>query len=98
MVGSPQLDRNKWSVDVTVTVYDGYDNPVVDATVSGDWSGAAKGAASCVTDAGGQCMVSKGGLSTRNNSTTFTVTDIAHATLGYAPDLNAINSITVSAP
>jgi hypothetical protein len=99
LVGASQADRNKWSVTITVTVRDDHGDAVANAAVTGDWSGAASGSASCVTDGTGQCTLSKGGLQTRNPSVTFTATDIAHATLSYAPELNlVVDAITVNAP
>jgi hypothetical protein len=94
--GSAEVSRNKWSVTVTATVIDTNDIPVQGATVNGVWSGAASGSASCTTDSNGNCSLIKGGLSTRNPSVTFTVSDIAHSSLETGA--NTVNEITISVP
>ena len=98
LVGSTSLNRKKWSASVTATVIDDHGNPVSYATLSGNWSGAASEAASCVTNSSGQCSVSVSNMNTRNSSVTFAVSNIAHASLSYAPGSNLVSSITLTAP
>jgi hypothetical protein len=73
-----------WSATVEITVVDTAGKPVSGATVTGSWSAGASGTSSAVTNASGIATVQKTGLSRRNTaSVTFTVTEIAHATLSY---------------
>jgi hypothetical protein len=51
--------------------------------VGGAWSNGASGTAACATNSNGQCTVSKGAISKRNGSVTFTVASVTHATLTY---------------
>jgi hypothetical protein len=80
--------QNKWIATVTVRVDNEAEEPVTDATVSGDWSNGAKGSGSCTTDAFGMCDVSKGGLKLTATTATFTVTGVTHASLAYDGDVN----------
>jgi hypothetical protein len=81
---------------------------VANATVDGTFSGAYSASDSCTTDASGWCGVTspyvvKGGPS--QGSMTWTVDDVTHATLTYAPGDNTDpdgdsdgTSITVNKP
>ncbi|TQV64834.1 MAG: S8 family serine peptidase [Halothiobacillaceae bacterium] len=91
-----------WRASVTVTVHDDTGNPVAGATVGGKWG---KKGSSCLTGEGGTCTVTSGNLGVKTASATFTVTGIAHTTLGYAasdntdPDGDSTGtSITVAQP
>ncbi len=72
----------KWNATVTVTVHDGSENPVANATVNGDWSN--NGSGSCTTGANGQCSISQNNISRKDSSITFTVTGVSAA--GYTYD------------
>ena len=74
---------NRWDATIVMTVHDNDDKPVSGVTVSGAWSAGASGSSSCITNASGQCSVSKPG--TRNSvlSVTFTVTNANHSSLSY---------------
>jgi hypothetical protein len=87
-------------------VQDQNENPVANATVSGIWStGAAKNGA-CTTNATGQCSIVQSGLLRKKEPTvTFTIADVAGASLSYDPSANHDpggdsngTSITVVAP
>ena len=99
LTGEASTSGRKWSVNITATVLDNKGNAVADATVTGNWSGAAKDSDSCLTGTTGQCSIIKDNLQSRNTSITFTVTDITHATLIYASERNSVdNTITLNAP
>jgi asparagine N-glycosylation enzyme membrane subunit Stt3 len=78
----------KWNATVTITVHDTAHNPVAGVTVTGAWSNGATGTGSCVTNASGQCFLSKTGLRTTTNSVTFSVTNATHGSLTYQPASN----------
>jgi choice-of-anchor B domain-containing protein len=73
----------KWNATVTITVHDDGEAPVANATVNGSWSNGANGSGSCVTNAGGQCAITKNNISRNSSSATFTVTGVTHASLTY---------------
>lgn len=74
----------KWTASVTITVHDNNHNPVVDATVSGNWGGeGGSGPGSCVTNASGQCTVQFTDISNGNKSISFAVGNLTHASLTY---------------
>ena len=77
--GSP----GRWNATITITVHDENDNPVSGITVSGAWSSGATGTASCVTNASGQCTVTKTGTRNSVNSVTFSVTNATGGGLTY---------------
>ena len=86
----------RWVADVTITIHDSSNNPVANATVSGSWS--TGGTSSCTTGGSGTCTVTSGTLTRRDASTTFTVSDVTHASLTYQPADNQSTSITVNRP
>lgn len=95
-----KTNASKWSATVTVTVHDGSHAAVVGTTVTGTWSGGAKGSGSCITTASGTCAITKGGLTTsKAPSVTFTVNSVTHSILVYDPSKNEVStSITISKP
>jgi hypothetical protein len=89
--------RNKWTASVTVFVHNAaHTNPGSGITVSGSWSDGAKGGASCVTAASGQCTVSKGSL--RGNSVTFTVDSLSGTAVTYDSGSSHVLSAVVIQP
>lgn len=91
----------KWRADVVITAHDAGDNPVAGATVDGAWSDGTNGSGSCITDASGQCSISREGIGRKSSSVTFTVTGLAHASLVYAsgdnhdPDADSDGTVIV---
>ena len=84
-----------WKTIITVTITDEDGNPVSNATVDGEWSGAASGRVSGMTGSAGTIELSTDKMKD-GNSVTFTVVDVTHDTLFYDPDANHNgNSITV---
>ena len=77
----------RWEVFVTVTVHDENENPVANATVTGDWSGDTTGSVSGTTGSDGTVTFSTGNMS-GGTSVTFTVTDVTHETLDYDDTAN----------
>ena len=86
--GAPDTRKNQWWVTVTITVHDGNDGPLVNATVSGSWSGASSGDGACVTDAVGQCSAESAHVHKNYDSMTFTVSSESHATNGHDAPAN----------
>ena len=77
----------RWEVFVTVTIHDENCNPVANATVSGEWSGATTGTVSGSTGSDGTVTLSTGNLS-GGTEVTFTVTGVTHDTLTYDATAN----------
>jgi Tol biopolymer transport system component/PKD repeat protein len=75
--------NKSWTAMVTIRIHDGNHGLVANATVSGSWNNG--GAGSCTTNATGQCAVSWSAISRTKTSVSFTVTNVAHATLVYQP-------------
>ena len=76
----------KWEAFVTVRIHDNNENPVANATVTGNWSGAATGSVSGITSSDGTVTLATGNLSS-GSSVTFEVTSVAN-TLSYNAALN----------
>jgi PKD repeat protein len=70
---------NTWTAIVTVTIHDGSQSGVSNATVI--WSSGGTG--SCTTNASGKCTVSKSGISKNTASVTFAVGNVTHSTFSY---------------
>lgn len=77
-----------WQAQVTITVHDGAENIVTNATVTGSWSGGTSGSDSCTTDGSGQCTVTSDSMPKRNGSATFTVDSVSHSSLTYDSSAN----------
>jgi len=77
-----------WSAIVTVVVHDANHNPVVSATVTGEWNGAIPATSSCMTDAQGTCQVRLDGIRKRYPSVVFAVTGLIHPSSVYKPPDN----------
>ena len=87
--------NRRWTGEVTILIQEvGATTPVASATVSGTWSGGAKGGGSCTTDASGTCSVSKGAK--LGQTMTFTVNDVTHATFNYAPQQGGDTAIDIN--
>ena len=81
--GASTNQGSTWTAIVTITIHDGTENGVADATVSGTWSNGVSGTSQCTTDTSATCTVSQSGIAKRNGTVTFTVDDVTHATLTY---------------
>jgi|GEM_PF-5313009 len=79
------IGKNKWKATVTITAHDNNENPVADATVTGQWSGGYNGTASCITGSGGQCSMSTTNMDGSAGSVTFTVSGVSYDSLSYVP-------------
>ena len=71
---------SEWQGQFTVTIVDGSNNPVANATVSGSFSGGASGTGSATTGSNGQCTITSSNTHKKNGSITFTVTNVTHST------------------
>lgn len=90
---------------MTIAIHSETHAVVAGATVAGSWSNGTTGSASCVTDAAGQCQVTKAGVAKKTSSVVFTVTGVTHASRTYQaagnhdPDGDSTGtSITVPKP
>ena len=90
---------------MTVTIHTSADLPVAGVTVTGTWSDAAQGSASCVTGASGVCSVTKSNLKSNQSTATFTVTQVGDvdavydAIANHDPDGDSDGtSISIAAP
>ncbi|WP_165954229.1 S8 family serine peptidase [Seongchinamella unica] len=83
------LARNRWQANVRVRVLDDEGTPVAAATVTGQWSDGANGSDSQATDSLGWASFGKSNLKSAVGSVTFSIADITHASLTYAPGNNA---------
>jgi hypothetical protein len=82
---------NRWNAIVIITVYNPSDNPVANTTVIGNWSNGTNGSDSCITNASGQCSITKNNI--RNSIiATFTVDNVTltgntyNASANHDPD------------
>ena len=81
--GAPDSRKNRWWVTVMVTVHDGGESPLANATVSGSWSGASLGGGGCMTNGNGQCSIESAHVHKKYDGMTYTVTDVSHAWNSY---------------
>jgi serine protease len=95
MTGTKSTKGKNWSATVTITALDQNNAAVSGVVVTGSWSGAKTGTASCTTGTNGACAVSTGNMSS-GTSVTFTVTDLAKSGYTYNSAANAISSLTVT--
>jgi uncharacterized repeat protein (TIGR01451 family) len=94
-----------WTATVTVTVHDASHNPVVGASVTGNWAvtgnGSGNGSGNCTTGSAGTCTVTRTGINRTSRPTlTYTVTALGGAVANYnaAANHGPGNSIVVSRP
>ncbi len=83
---SSSVNRKKWAATVTILVQDAAGSPVSGATITGAWSHGISSTAT--TGANGLATVLSGNVDKTVGSVTFTVNNIAHATLVYEPAAN----------
>ena len=81
--GARTIQSTKWTAIVTITIHDSNHGLVANAAVSGSWNDGSTG--SCTTNANGQCAVSRSGILKTKTSVSFSVTNVAQATLVYRP-------------
>ena len=80
--------KNWWRATVVVTIHNGNDAPVPNATVFIQWGGGASGTANLATDANGRCTFISGNISKSSSSATLSITGVNHATLTYSAAAN----------
>lgn len=95
MTGAKSAKGKNWTATVTITALDQNNAAAAGVVVTGNWSGAKTGTASCTTATNGTCSVSTGSMST-GTSVTFTVTNLAKSGYTYNAAANAISSLTVT--
>jgi serine protease len=95
MTGAKSAKGKNWNATVTITALDQNNAAVSGVVVTGSWSGAKTGTASCTTATNGSCSVSTGNMST-GTSVTFTVTNLAKSGYTYNSGANAVSSLTVT--
>lgn len=95
MTAAKSVKGKNWSVTVTITALDQNNQPVSGVVVTGGWSGAKTGTASCTTGSNGACSVATGNMSS-GTSVTFSVTNLAKDGYIYNSSANTVSSITVA--
>jgi hypothetical protein len=104
--GGAVVAKQTWRATVSVTVHSGAETLVSGALVTGTWSGAARGTATCTTSAAGSCSVSTGNINTKKGSSTgLSLTSVSHPSYLYQASANHDvdggsngSSISVQAP
>jgi hypothetical protein len=85
LVDVSSADSRRWTAAALVTVQDTAGSPVSNVTVTGSWSSGARGSATCVTGATGQCELSKGNLKLNVDSVILTIDSLAGTGMIYDP-------------
>ena len=86
---SAVVNATTWSASVTVTVHDSAHAAVSGVAVTGVWLSGGSGGTSCTTNASGQCVLTRTGLSRASSaSATLAVANLVLAPSGYQPTLN----------
>lgn len=78
--------KNTWTATVTIAVHSGSHAAVSNATVFGQWNDGST--ATCITNASGQCAVSRFGIAKKVQGASFSVTNVALASFVYEPKDN----------
>ncbi|HRQ22888.1 MAG TPA: S8 family serine peptidase [Anaerolineales bacterium] len=94
LTGAKSTKGKNWSATVTITALDQNNAAVSGVVVTGSWSGAKTGTASCTTGTNGACSVSTGNMSS-GTSVTFTVSNLAKDGYTYNSSANVVSSITI---
>ena len=94
LTGAKSTKGKNWSATVTITAFDQNNAAVSGVVVTGSWSGAKTGTASCTTGTNGACSVSTGNMSS-GTSVTFTVSNLAKDGYTYNSSANVVSSITI---
>jgi subtilisin family serine protease len=76
----------KWEAVVTVTIHDGSDDPVVNASVTATWSGGKSGTVTGTTGTNGTVSLATGAIT--GTSVTLTIDEVTHTSLGYESGSN----------
>jgi len=82
--GASNPNRSSWSASVTVVVHDDAHRPVVNAAVTGSWSGSPGVSRSCTTSVSGACTITSDALpNSAGSSTTFNVSSVVAGAAFY---------------
>lgn len=95
---SKTRNKSRTYASATVKIVDASGSPVVNATVSGHWSGLTSDIDTGTTDSTGRVTVRSDSVKNSAIGTfTFTVDNVVHSTLAYNPadDVQTSNSITI---
>lgn len=94
LTATKSTKANRWNATITITVLDQNNAAVSGVVVTGSWSGAKTGTATCTTGTTGTCAVTASNMTA--TSVTFTVTNLAKTGYTYNPAANTVTSITVT--
>jgi serine protease len=94
MTAVKSVKGKNWSVTVTITALDENNAPVAGVVVTGAWSGAKTGNASCTTGSNGACSVATGNMNS-GTTVTFIANNLAKDGYVYNPSANNVSSVTV---
>jgi hypothetical protein len=82
--GGVVVAKQTWRATVSVMVHSGAETLVPGAVVTGTWTGAARGAATCTTGAAGACSVTSGNINTKKGASAgFSMTSVNHPSYSY---------------
>ncbi len=85
---SPGSKKNNWDAAVAITAHDQNENPLTNATVSGNWNGDVPGSDYCITDNNGSCTLNMSSIRGNIDSVDFTVDGISGNNLWYSSSAN----------
>jgi hypothetical protein len=92
------LQGNRYFGEAVVTIVDAHGHPVSEATVYGQWSGAAGDGDTAVTDNMGRTTIIQSDAQLKGGSFTFCVTDVGKANGSYDAGANVETCASVTAP
>ncbi|KAF0106149.1 MAG: cold-active alkaline serine protease [Anaerolineaceae bacterium] len=87
--GTKVVGAKSWTATVTIKVVNANGVAVSGAVVTGAWSGAYTGTATCTTGVAGTCSVTTGAMKLNKTSVTYTVTNVAAAGYTYNAAANS---------
>jgi hypothetical protein len=80
--------NSAWTATLIITIHDSSHGGLSNATVTGSWNDVGGSTVSCITNAIGQCAISRSGLPKNTHSVTFSVTSVVRAPFEYTPPAN----------
>ncbi len=91
------MGRRGNAAQATIRIVNGNGQPVHGATVSGRWTGLAKGTSTETTNANGYAVMTSR-HSKKNGTFTITVTDVTLSGSSYDPSANVATTMSITVP
>jgi PKD repeat protein len=79
--------NSTWTATIIITIHDGNHGEVPNATAIGSWNDIG-GPVTCITNAFGQCTISRAEIPKKTHSVTFSITSVVRAPFEYTPTVN----------